>query len=611
MNKIKVFSGCLFVLLLSVFIGTVNAQDTAVRTAPANVQERTAVRTPTATSQTSTAVRTSPVTPQAYTAERDIPISSQIESSIRTFYVDGLSGSDTTGNGSSSKPWKTIKFAVNKLAPGDVLSIMGGIYKERITITKSGSDTGRITIGAFGNGEVIIDCSPKIGEWTPYTETTIKGIYKATCSFKPTAVVVNEQPIFPAFSLTDIKENEWYYNATLKIIYLYPKAGIIPTNSNVGVISDDQYSDGILINNAHYITLYGLTVRYAGGRGISILGNYTEIRRCNVKFNGHTGINIFAYGTTRSTDTIVADNNIYHNFLRNWPRGRYKWGGWGGGAISHGTPKTQYINNVSHKNGGEGLLAYRGSAGGTVWKNNIVYDNWSVNIYIDNQPNGLIDGNIIFSSEPDTHDLYHNGDTNPGDNSNLKRLRPQGIMTADEKYGVTPTATLNNVRIINNTIVNCRKGIDHYASAPGSGLKNVYVGNNTIVVPNATSIGEPFSGLKVPYNSGNNLNVVFENNRIYATNASAYLLYLGTDPKVTTVSAMTLKDLTFKGNTWYHATRPKAFHVGPTYHTTYDFDFNGWHNICKTNCIADVYKNIATLIQPILDRIASIKATYK
>jgi hypothetical protein len=583
----------------------VSKQDsTAVKTSPVSEQDNTAVKTSTASEQASTAVKTSPVSTQPYSPGTT---STQTESSIGILYVDGSIGSDITGNGSSAKPWKTIKKAVGYLKPGDTLSIMGGTYKERITITKSGSATGRITIGAFGNGEVIIDCSPSIGTWTPYTETTIKGIYKATCSFKPTAVVVNEQPIFPAFSITGINENEWYYDSTARIIYLCPAGAIKPTSSNVGVISDDAYSDGVLINNAHYVTLYGLTVRYAGGRGISILGNYNEIRRCNVKFNGHTGINMFNYGSTRSTDIIVAENHIYHNFLRNWPRGRYKWGSWGGGAISHGTSRTQYIGNISHKNGGEGLLAYSGS-GGTIWRNNIVYDNWSVNVYIDNQPNGIIEGNTIFSTNPDPHDLYHNGDSDPGDNKNLRRLRPEGIMIADEDYGRTPPANLNNVRIVNNIISGCRRGINHYGEAAGSGLKNFFVSKNTIIVPDAKGAGESFVGIRVPYNDGNNQNVVFENNLIYATNPSTYLLYMVTDPAVTKASDITFSNITFKGNTWYHAAKANPFHVGPDYHTAYDIDFNKWETICKANCIADKYKNITTQIKLVLDKIADIFA---
>ncbi len=45
-----------------------------------------------------------------------------------TYYVDGTTGSDTAGNGSSSSPWKTIKKGVTPLEPGDTLVVRDGTY---------------------------------------------------------------------------------------------------------------------------------------------------------------------------------------------------------------------------------------------------------------------------------------------------------------------------------------------------------------------------------------------------------------------------------------------------------------------------------------------------
>jgi hypothetical protein len=601
-------------------VRTEAATKTTTETPPAATSGKTQENKPVKTvpeakanKETATAEKTSNVvtTPPVITSLPEVPVevpkktieSALVTSSMRTLYVDGLNGNDATANGSSAKPWKTIKKALGYLKPGDVLSIMGGVYKERFTIKKSGTPDSRIIIGAFGNGEVIIDGSPAIGEWALATDTVVKGIYKATSSFTPRAIVVNEQPIFPAFSLVDIKEGEWYYDKVQTTIYLLPPAGVKPSRDNIGVISDNQYNDAVLISAANYVTLYGLTVKYAGGRGISILGSHNEIIRCNVKFNGGIGINMFNTKTLLSTDNIVSWNHIYHNFLRNWPRGLYKWGGWGGGSISHGTSNPKFVGNVVHKNGGEGLVAYDNK--GASFENNISYDNWSVNIYVSSETDSVIDNNLVFSSEPDQRDLYHNGDSAPNDNRNFRRLRPEGIMTADE----SAPARLNNIKITNNNIVGCRRGINHYGKATGSGLKNVLVSNNTIIVPDAAGAGESFVGLQVPYNNGNNKNVVFEDNLIYATNASTYLLYLGTDP--TLLPTIEFSNITFKGNTWYHAANPKPFHIGPDYHTIYDVVFNKWHTICAANCFADSYSNITAKIKPILDKIASIKATYK
>ncbi len=488
------------------------------------------------------------------------------------WYVDAAKGNDSNTGRSEASAFKTIGKAVNgtsaPIAPGDTVLIMAGIYRERLNISKSGTASNRIVIGPFGNGEVIIDRSLTVPSWTPVSGQ----VYRAPLSVWPTAIVVDEQPLFPEFTQGALVEGRWYYDNTAAALYLWCPGGGDPSTRSVGIVSPDQYSDGVFFNLANFVTLYGVTVRFTGGRGVSILGNYNRVEKCNVKFNGHTGITMYKYGTTQTTDTEVTKNNIYHNFMRNWPRGRYKWGAWGMGTTSNGTPNTKFIGNISHKNGGEGIGAY-GGAGGTLFKDNISYDNWSVNIYIDNQPNGRIENNFLYGHEPDPNDLYNNQDPEPTDNRNLRRLRPEGIMTADENYSRTPPANLSNVVIANNVIIGCRRGLTHYAQASGSGLKYVQVLNNTIIVPNATGAGESYAGISIPFNNGNNFGSVYRNNIVYATNPTTYVLYGGTDP---TGVKDNFYGITMSNNLWYHATKTNAWHWGKDYNTTWDLTFPAW-----------------------------------
>src|SRR5207244_2804770 len=257
---------------------------------------------------------------------------------------------------------------------------------------------------------------------------------------------------------------------------------------------------GFFISEAGYVTIYGLTIRFAGGHGVQVLGDHDTVEKSRLIFNGKGGASFFSYGTIATTDAQLLKSEIGWNVMRNWPRGRIKWGGWPGAAGGQLTPKFLAQGNVSHHNGGEGLATY-GGPGGAVFRDNIVYDNWSVNIYLDNQPDGTIENNLIMCHTPNRDDLYNNGDDNPADGSNLRRLRPEGIMTADENYDFTPPANLQNVLIANNVILNCRCGLQHYGQASGSGLRNVRVLNNTIVVPaevlpeeNATAL----TGISIP-----------------------------------------------------------------------------------------------------------------
>lgn len=512
----------------------------------------------------------------------------------RDYVIDGTKGDDVRGDGTILNPWKTISRAFDyyakRPAPGDVIRIKAGVYRERLFIRNCGTKENPIMIGPFGNGEVIIDCSSEIKGWDLYKDK----IYKANCSFVPTAVVVDERPCFPEFSLDKLKEFEWYYDVKEKIIYLCLDKGSSPASRDIGVLSNDGYQDGVLINDAHYITLYGLTVKYAGGRGISILGNYIIIKKCNVKFNGGIGINIFTYNKTQSFNTEILNNNIYHNFMRNWPRGRYKWGGWGGGIISHGTPNIQLKGNIVHNNGGEGIVTH-GGQGGSAILDNIVYDNWSVNIYIDHQPNSVIENNLIFCNEPEPRDLYNNGDDNPNDGKNLRRLRAEGMMTADE----SSPATFKNAKITKNIIINCRRGITHYGKGQGSGLKDVFVANNTIIVPDAKGQGEEYIGINVPYNNGNNVNTVYSNNIIYASHSKTRLLSMETP---LSLGVGNFGGVIFKNNIWYHDNNTRPFHIGPQWLDLYDFDFFSWQKVCKDKCSGDIYQ------KPDLKDLPDIKA---
>ncbi len=481
------------------------------------------------------------------------------------YYVDSKNGDDANDGRTEATAFKTIGKAVNRYGPlkaGDTVLIKAGLYRERISITQDGTASNRIVIGAYGDGEVIIDASPKISGWEIYKGS----IYKAPCNFTPTAVVVDDVPYFPEWnSYDDIdKPGKWHYDNNTKTLYLWVSGNYNPETRDVIIVKDSAYEDGVKFESANYVTLYGVTVRGAGGHGISILGDYAKIEKCTTEFNGKAGINIFRYGNTLSTDAYIVKNNIYHNCLRNWPRGRYKWGGWPMGAVSNSTPNAHFIGNISHKNGGEGIGAY-GGLGGTVIKDNMVYDNWSVNIYIDNQPNALVEGNFVFSHAPDPHDLYNNQDPTPEDNRCLRRLRPEGIMTADENYNLNPPANFRNAKIINNIIIGCRRGITHYAQASGSGIKDCIIANNTIIVPNAVGTGEHFIGMRISDNKGNNSNTIYENNIIYAMNSDTYLLW-GPDSET--------GGITLKNNIWYHIGNTKPFHWKKT-----DYSYTQWKSI--------------------------------
>lgn len=482
----------------------------------------------------------------------------------RIFYVDQMNGRDENNGQSLRTAVKSIR-GVKGLLPGDIVLIKSGIYREQFWIRSKGTKDARIIFGPYGDGEVIIDAGLTVGPWENYKG----GIFRSTSPDAPKAVVVNDVPLYEKESMSDFAEGEWFYDKARKMIYMFPQAGLNPNEQDVGVVGNDKYSHAIFLNGAEYVTLYGLTIRFAGGKGIETLGRHNRIERCNIKFNGANGIGMFNYDGADSKYTEIIKNNIYHNFMANWPRGRwpYKTGGWGMGIGGPAGGPCKIIGNVVHKNGGEGLGA---PGSGSLVYDNIIYDNWSVNLYIDGAADVVVDQNLIYCHEPDYKELYKDEPKHPKGNSSFRRLRAEGIMTADEEK----TTNLHTIQITNNIIIGCRRGITHYGRAYHSGLKDVLVANNTIIVPDAAGDGENFVGINVPWNEGNNAGTEYRNNLVYATHKDTYLVAVANDPLHRTEP---FHGISFDHNIWFHTSRDKPFYFGIPLITFFqDYDFKGW-----------------------------------
>jgi hypothetical protein len=107
----------------------------------------TATSTPTATA-TSTSGPTPTATPTPTGAPSKTatptPTSTPTPGPGSTFYVSP-SGSDSA-SGSSSSPWRTIQKAADTLTAGQTAIVSGGNYGERVSISRSGTQTSPITL---------------------------------------------------------------------------------------------------------------------------------------------------------------------------------------------------------------------------------------------------------------------------------------------------------------------------------------------------------------------------------------------------------------------------------------------------------------------------------
>jgi Secretion system C-terminal sorting domain/Right handed beta helix region len=91
-------------------------------------------------------------------------------------YVDDTNGNDSTGDGTISKPWKTIQKAANVMASGDVCNIRCGTYRETV-VPRAGQ-----SFKAYQNEYVLLTGADIVlsTAWSLHSGN----IYKATLSTK-------------------------------------------------------------------------------------------------------------------------------------------------------------------------------------------------------------------------------------------------------------------------------------------------------------------------------------------------------------------------------------------------------------------------------------------
>lgn len=500
-----------------------------------------------------------------------------------TYYVDGTNGNDSWNGkydtfqvGTTNGPFKTIgkaldRYSTGRLVGGNTIKIKAGLYRTRITIANvigNIDENTRFTIGPYGDGEVIIDASDThLLTWAKNSDYPL--IYEAPCDFKlgtgytsPNAVIMDDNFKIgrPVYALSDVNSfGKWFYDSAAKKIYVHTN-GEDPLMHDIIVTKHDpnNVEYGVYSGAEDFLTIYGLTIRGAGSYGVYVTNNHTNVEKCKITFSGKGAINL------PGLYSKIYKNKVYGNVLLNWPRGR-TWDTSGGWPLTVQTKGYGYFGgNIIYENGGEGIGSY-GGAGNVLVEDNIVHDNWSVNIYLDNNPNGIIRRNLVYNSGfyPQYAIDANKLPTWTTIGKVYKRMYPEGIITADETASGAVATSVNH-QIYNNIIIGCYTGYSHYGQATGAGFRNFTIANNTIVLPNINSPYGTFAGIRIGSYAAS-ANTVIKNNIIYGTNHG---------PLVSLINP-TEQGVKFNNNLYFDTAALSPFITG-TYPAEVARDFAGW-----------------------------------
>jgi PKD repeat protein len=260
---------------------------------------------------------------------------------MTTYYVDGASGNDTTGTGSSGSPWKTLTKAAGAIGNGDKVYVRPATYHETLTIPASLTDTEWISTEQWG---AIID-----GYWS-------RSVFKKFASVSPLNGGPAGYDFLPRISSTSA------YAALVSI-------------QGEGTIFD------------------GFFVRNSTMRGIQAEATDSEVRNCRVDFcrgmcvsllGGNPLLEdcVITYGVIRQVDGWGKANGGIVN-LQNTDgaivRGNViAYSARDGLIVNDSNVNAVIENNVVHSNGAGGQIMDEGSGEGdpakaTIIRNNFIY----------------------------------------------------------------------------------------------------------------------------------------------------------------------------------------------------------------------------------------------
>lgn len=265
---------------------------------------------------------------------------------MTTYYVDGAGGNDSTGNGTSSNPWKTLGKGYSTMNAGDTLRVRTATYHEQLSITKSA-----VTIENDAGH-------------TP----TIDGNYSAA--------------LFGAAG---------YTNANGAQIGAHQLPALTTANKNRGnwVISG-VFTTLVTVGSGSNITLRGFHIRNVAGRALAVGGTNNTAEDLRIDFIYGGAVQVGGTGCTLRNCIITRSSMKYFDPTRDGSGGQKVQAT----AIIKGTPATVEGCTICY-NFGEGLACDQASRGLILRYNTLHTNNhWSLGI---NESHGHhIYGNTLF-----------------------------------------------------------------------------------------------------------------------------------------------------------------------------------------------------------------------
>jgi hypothetical protein len=240
------------------------------------------------------------------------------EPTLRTLYVS-LSGNDGNPGTSPGAPLRTVQRAANLSQPGDLILIQPGIYRESVTVPRSGTASQPIVFRAAATGAILDGADAAIVAGAPWTPAA-GGVYSLVPGFSTGHVVTDAGRLYSYASLAELQAlgagapGGFLFDGTT--LHVKFADGSSPA---VHAMHVARLEEGFVLDGLSHVRVESLEIRHYGsgayGKGVYLrYSSDCVVRLCRIHEIGAAGV--WVKGGDRHR---IEDNEIWDTSIFNWP----------------------------------------------------------------------------------------------------------------------------------------------------------------------------------------------------------------------------------------------------------------------------------------------------
>jgi len=241
---------------------------------------------------------------------------------LRTLYVSP--GGNDSGSGTVGSPFRTVQRAADLAQAGDLILVRPGVYRESVTMARSGTASQPIVFRGDGPGVVLDGADEAIAAGVAWTASG-SGVYSRVTGFPTDHVVSEAGRLYRYGTLADLQAlgagppGGFTFDGTLLQVKLAD--GSSPAGHTLHVARPEN---AVVLDGVAWVRVENLEIRHygSGGYGKGVYLRYAA--DCVVRGNRIHEVEsagVWAKGGERHR---IEDNEIWDTSIFDWPWPRVK-----------------------------------------------------------------------------------------------------------------------------------------------------------------------------------------------------------------------------------------------------------------------------------------------